>query len=200
MTGDSEETHQPVNADDVFDTLADLFLYAPVGLALQVNRVLPTLIESGRRRLDTPLGAAKVIGKLAVDQQRHTLAEKLRQATEPYFGPARRSTQGPTPEPATTHGAEDGTPSEQGGPSQGVPVTESPRSTTADRPESRRRDQFDAGLLAVPGYDILAASQVLEHLDGLGPAELDAIAAYESAGKRRLTILTRIEALRSEQE
>jgi hypothetical protein len=51
--------------------------------------------------------------------------------------------------------------------------------------------------LAIPGYDQLAASQVVARLSGLGPVELDQVAAYEEAHRARRTILNKITQLRS---
>ena len=53
----------------------------------------------------------------------------------------------------------------------------------------------DAETLPISAYDALSASQVVEHLDGLGRAELDAIRDYETAHRGRRTILGRIEQL-----
>ncbi len=53
-----------------------------------------------------------------------------------------------------------------------------------------------AGELAIPGYDALAASQVVARLDALEPDELAAVEAHELAGRRRRTILNRIAQLR----
>jgi hypothetical protein len=46
--------------------------------------------------------------------------------------------------------------------------------------------------LAIPGYDSLAASQVIPRLDGLSAEELDAVLRYERATRRRRTIFGRI--------
>jgi hypothetical protein len=46
--------------------------------------------------------------------------------------------------------------------------------------------------LAIPGYDTLAASQVVQRLSSLRPDELEAIRRYELATRGRRTILHRI--------
>lgn len=46
--------------------------------------------------------------------------------------------------------------------------------------------------LAIPGYDSLAASQVVPRLTTLGPDELGAIGSYEQANRGRRTILNRV--------
>ena len=49
--------------------------------------------------------------------------------------------------------------------------------------------------LAIPGYDALSASQVVERLAGLSGDELDAVRRYEAGHRRRRTILGKIEQL-----
>jgi hypothetical protein len=49
-----------------------------------------------------------------------------------------------------------------------------------------------AASLAIPGYDTLAASQVVQRLSSLRSDELDAIRRYEIATRGRRTILHRI--------
>lgn len=46
--------------------------------------------------------------------------------------------------------------------------------------------------LAIPGYDSLSASQVVQRLAGLSGSELEAVKAYEAANRGRRTILARI--------
>jgi hypothetical protein len=49
--------------------------------------------------------------------------------------------------------------------------------------------------LAIPGYDSLAASQVVQRLDGLSAEELAAVDTYERTHRARRTILTRVRQL-----
>lgn len=51
--------------------------------------------------------------------------------------------------------------------------------------------------LAIPGYDSLSASQVVQRLAGLAPDELAAVGAYESTHRGRRTILTRVSQLQA---
>jgi hypothetical protein len=46
--------------------------------------------------------------------------------------------------------------------------------------------------LAIPGYDALSASQVVQRLGGLSREELAQVEAYEQAGRGRKTILSKI--------
>jgi hypothetical protein len=49
--------------------------------------------------------------------------------------------------------------------------------------------------LAIPSYDSLSASQVVQRLAGLSHDEVAAVQAYESATRGRRTILSRAEQL-----
>ena len=51
--------------------------------------------------------------------------------------------------------------------------------------------------LAIPGYDTLSASQVVQRLGGLSADELEAVRAYEESSRKRKTILARVEQLQS---
>jgi hypothetical protein len=51
--------------------------------------------------------------------------------------------------------------------------------------------------LAIPGYDSLSASQVVQRLEGLSPPELEEVRAYEAGHRQRRTILHRVEQLLS---
>jgi hypothetical protein len=78
------------------------------------------------------------------------------------------------------------------------PADVSPASAPSVRGESAGAPS-SAGL-AIEGYDSLAASQVIARLGTLEPDELAAIGSYESATRRRQTILNRIAQLESDIE
>lgn len=52
--------------------------------------------------------------------------------------------------------------------------------------------------LAIPGYDSLSASQVVQRLAGLSKDELSAVGAYEEAHRGRRTILNRVNQLQGQ--
>jgi hypothetical protein len=54
-----------------------------------------------------------------------------------------------------------------------------------------------ASSLAIPGYDSLSASQVVQRLEGLSTRELEEVRAHEAAHRQRRTILHRVEQLLS---
>jgi hypothetical protein len=79
---------------------------------------------------------------------------------------------------------------------QTAPVRPDPageRRVATPRPSTPPRDpEVDR---AIPDYDILAASQVVRRLDGLGHDELRAVVRHEQATRGRRTILKRAEQL-----
>ncbi len=56
----------------------------------------------------------------------------------------------------------------------------------------------DAATLAIPAFDTLSASQVVQRLDGLSRPELVAVRAYETSTRGRRTILSRVDQLLDE--
>jgi hypothetical protein len=52
--------------------------------------------------------------------------------------------------------------------------------------------------LAIPGFDTLSASQVVQRLDGLTADELRAVRDHETGHRGRRTILNRVEQLLDE--
>ena len=74
------------------------------------------------------------------------------------------------------------------------------RTRTSDAPrqaEHAASPPMQAEELAIPDYDSLSAVQVVPRLDGLTAEELVDIESYESALRRRRTILNRVAQLRS---
>lgn len=51
--------------------------------------------------------------------------------------------------------------------------------------------------LAIPGYESLSASQVMPRLEGLTPAELEAVRVFEQQNRGRKTILSKIAQLQA---
>jgi hypothetical protein len=151
------------------DTALDLLVYAPLGLAITAQEELPKLIEKGRERVSGQVTMAKMVGQFAVGQGKHE-AEKLVRRVRPA-----EESRVSAPEPA----------SEPAAAPEPVPAT-------APVDHSGNGSGPSAESLAIPGYDALSASQVVQRLAGLSPEELDAVAAYESATRHRKTIISRI--------
>jgi hypothetical protein len=87
-----------------------------------------------------------------------------------------------------------------------TPGDSSPRATvTTLRPEAATQPSEvaptdaldDAAELPIPGYDSLAASQIVARLATLSEGELDILERHELAGRARRTVLNRIAQLRA---
>jgi hypothetical protein len=157
----------------------DVLVFAPVGLAVSAAEELPELIDKGRSRVAPEISNARIVGRLAVTQGQRRARRLVEEATD-------RLARGPAtaPPPGTrVTGAESA-------PRAGAPG--------GGRPEPPRgRERPDPAGLAIPGYDSLSASQVVQRLDGLSPSELEAVRAYEAATRGRKTILNKAAQLRA---
>jgi hypothetical protein len=210
-------------AQSPLDRLLDLAVYGPVGLALAARELLPRWAETGRRQVEAQAATARAVGRLAVDQGARQAARAVRGLAdrggtvlrEAGVAPAGRRPPpsdgapmpdvgvpdvGPSGDRAPGAEAQDltGAASPAGGPPPGPAV--GAVDTEVPGPSEAGAD-LDAGLdpaeLAIPGYDTLSASQVVQRLPGLSAEELEAVRTYELAGRARKTILLRVAQLKS---
>lgn len=156
------------------ERLIETAVFAPLGIAAMVRDEMDKLVQRGQQEAAN----AKVMGQYAVKQMRDDLEKRLKQVAERPAPP--RPAPAPTP-PAAPAAAKPPTPA------PAPPVVETNGSPVT---------VHDANNLAIPGYDSLSASQVVERLAGLNAEELAAIGSYEAAGRGRRTILNRVAQLR----
>ena len=152
------------------DHLLDLFVYAPLGLMMNLEEVVPELIEKGHQQVNM----ARMFGQFAVQTGTKEARKRVEQVQEQVA--ARRP---PAPAPA---------PDRASAPS---PV-EQPVRTDGNGAAAVAEPAPAAGELAIPDYDALSASQVVPRLAGLATDELDAVRRYEAANRGRKTILSKI--------
>lgn len=169
------------------DMALDVFFYAPLGLALTAAEEMPKLAEKGRRRFTTQWAAARMVGQFAVAQGRK---EAARRFTSPD------GTRPPAPAPAPTEAVTEPVAAPDPVPAAGGPTT-TPQAATPPATDGAGPAPALPAVdeLAIPGYDSLSASQVVQRLAGLSPAELDAVGRYEAGTRGRRTILTRVSQL-----
>jgi hypothetical protein len=146
----------------------NLFFFAPLGLLLNADEVIPQLIERGKQQVNM----ARMIGPFAVQQGQamagKTVARVQEQAAElAGMRPPKTPKAAPKPETAA--------------PAAAAPA---PRPAASTAPA--------VGTLAIPDYESLSASQVVPRLEGLSNVELDAVRGYEAAHRGRKTILNKI--------
>jgi hypothetical protein len=203
------------------DQVLDLVVYAPVGIALTAREELPRMIEKGRQRISGQVTLARMLGQLAVAQGQHEASKVARQAGDALVGLGiLRGDSVGTPAP----GGRVGDPSAARPGEAAAPWP--PDAGSSLRPDAGSSLRPDAGAeppaspvggsgpangsapapggeapssgdLAIPGYDSLSASQVVQRLAGLDSAELEAVRAYEASTRGRRTILNRIAQLQT---
>jgi hypothetical protein len=156
----------------------DLFVYAPVGLALTAAEEIPKLAARGRATVQAQMTMARIVGRFAVVQGRREVERRL--GGPRPTSPASRVT---TPLQSRAERTYD----DLLGSGSSVP-----KPGAAMGPEHPERP---ADELAIPGYDSLSASQVVQRLAGLSREELTAVGEYEEAHRGRRTVLTRIRQL-----
>ena len=180
---------------DRIEQTIEMFVYAPIGAGLYIKDMGPTFVNMFVAR-----GRAEIDRRQAQVQQRTTTARSIgqvavafgvpmvKQRVEREVGNARQLAQtfiesiGGTDEPVAPAPHPRATP--RPAPVKKAPVKTAP-TTNGAAPAGNA--------LPIPGYDALSASQVVERLAGLSPAELDAVRSYEGAHRNRRTILGKID-------
>jgi hypothetical protein len=188
-----------VDDNDTVRRVKEILVYAPVGFAMYLRDTAPSFLKVFVAR-----------GRAEFDQKKKSVGDQIGQVRDTGVSATgdngtqvlRLVTDGlsrvkETAEGALavigTFGADDGGESPtrasrptNGSETSGTPAGGSGATITATAPPPD---------LAIPDYDALSASQVVEHLGGLRVDELEAIRAYEMANRSRATILGKIEQL-----
>lgn len=167
----------------------NLFVYAPVGLLALAREELPHIIEKGKQELTNQATVAKMMGEYAVAEGRKEASKRLEQAGE-AVGSLRPDRRVPAPAPAASTTAASPAPAPPAPPPPAPIVPAAPPA-----PPAAPAPAVDG--LAIPGYDALSASQVVQRLAGLSGEELEDVRSYEVATRGRKTILNRVEQLRA---
>jgi len=182
--------------DTPIERAVELLVYAPIGLAMFAKDTVPTFMKmfvargqtevtQRRKTAGTQATQYKTIGQMAVKyggpevkRQAGAAAETVRRRAEETLAAVAAATTTP---PESTPGA--------------PPRPAAPPDSSADAPAAASGPTPAAGGLAIPDYDLLSASQVIERLDGLTHPELLQIRAYEITHRARTTILGKISQL-----
>ena len=161
------------------ERLIETAVYAPLGIAALIREELPKLVSRGQQEANM----AKMMGKFAVGMGRVEVEKRLNSFVD-RGKPAEKTASAAAPAAAPTP----------------PPAPVAPAAPVASAPSTNGQEVtvHDANSLAIPGYDSLSASQVVQRLAGLNAAELAAIGSYEAAGRGRRTILNRVAQLRDQ--
>jgi hypothetical protein len=168
--------------NDNLESALDLCVYAPIGMALYARDTVPGFMrafaargraEMSRKtsRVGDQANQAKSVGQMAIN---YGVPEVRRRAATLW-----------TIVEQVVVTRTSGTPSRPTPPG-GTSAPAAP----IDEPAAGPRPK-----LAIPDYDELSASQVVDRLDGLGADELAQVRAYEVQNRGRRTILGKIDQL-----
>ena len=200
-----EAPEQPLS-----ERFLDLFVFLQAGLAVTVAEELPRLAERGRELLGVQVNSARVVGKFAVKAG----TSELKKRSEGLKRSGDAAPAGPPGTTSTTGRTDRSRPGTQtvGGPPRLRTIPHPPDrpasgasaatpEAVASPPPQEKVDAHipDVASLAIPGFDTLSASQVVQRLDGLNRTELVAARAYETSTRGRRTILSRVDQLLDQQ-
>lgn len=146
--------------------LVDLFVYAPIGIALEAVDNMPKFVERGKSQLTIGRFLARTAAKKGgstLEGMAERFVNDASQVIVDLFGID-----------LTPDGAEDD-----------APVVKPAKAVEAGDVE-----------LPIADYDSQAAAQIVKLLAQLTPDEWDQIEAHETAGRGRVTILRKITQLR----
>ncbi len=202
MSENHTERPNPDRRDSPLDRALDVALYGPVGLAMAAREMLPDWIAEGRRQVEGQLTLARTIGRLAVHQGPRQAGDVVRrvadQAESVLTGlgliPDARTGSTTRTAPGTDSATDTPTDTAAGARAGSAPAAPpAPRTPPSPGPGPVGAS---AAQLAIPGYDTLSASQVVQRLPGLSADELEAVRLHEVAGRSRKTVLLKVAQLR----
>jgi hypothetical protein len=153
----------------------DLAVHLPVGILVAIAHDVPGLVERGRAQIRQDVVIARFLGKMAVEQGGRVARSGIERRVRRTLGVDGSGEEEAIISPRDVMpGAADG--------SIGVAAAEF-MSSGDDLP--------------IPGYDELAAPQIIERLAALQPDELERVELHERGHRRRRTVLGRIDQIRS---
>jgi hypothetical protein len=172
----TDESKNPI------ERLADLFVFAPIGFALEAREVWPRLAERGRAQVHQT-GRAVSRGREWAGAR---MDDAQGQAEAALSGLGLRTRDnGAAPDAGAVSHLRAATAGR-------APTPSSPRP-----PVEVSEPPVDPARLAIPDYDALSASQVVPRLAGLAPDELELVRQYEAGTRGRKTILNKIAQLQA---
>jgi pyruvate/2-oxoglutarate dehydrogenase complex dihydrolipoamide acyltransferase (E2) component len=181
-----EQEKTPV--EQAVEQAVEVFVYAPIGLLFEGASLLPQLVERGRNQVSM----ARMIGQFAVQQGKGEATKAVSRLQDQAAGVLDFLGDSVTPLP------EDPAPAPAPAPAPRAEPAPAP-AAAKKRPAAKKAtpSAVDAGSLAIPDYDGLSASHVVNRLAGLSAAELEAVRGYEAANRGRKTILSKVQQLQS---
>ena len=206
------------------DRVVELAVHVPVGIAAFARDAVPTLVTmfAGRGKREVDVHQREVVGQIAnykavgelavkfgppvvkqrVNEQMVTLRAKSIEAFESFSASSKAysglsdmcsSGAGPHLTENLEARSKEAPAKEDSAPNM-APISESINEPSTPESDST---PMHPGSLSIPDYDGLAASQIIERLEGLNPGELSDVEDYERSTRARRTILGKIAILRT---
>ncbi len=180
------------------DKFADAGVYFPVGLYLLGKQEIPKITEKGRSFVSNQLTMAKTIGEFAVtfgsgEAEKRLLAQVRKLGIRWGDHPKTASGSSQESKLSVNDLSSDGAGTNSSGESPSF--VENGKHVVSGN--GKQISKASAQELAIPGYDSLSASQVVQRLEGLSKNDLTALIEYEKATRARSTILNKAIALSS---
>lgn len=174
----------PADAPDLSDRLADLLIYAPLGLLWERDQVLERLVKRGRSQTQL----AKLAAQMAAQRGPEEVEKQVKKTLESLAG----SLAGPLARVLVEAGVALGVP---GGakPSASPPPAQAPAPEAATPAPETMTAQGEVG--GIVDYDQRSAREVLGLLAPLDSDALAEVRAYELVGRKRKTILAKLDQL-----
>ncbi len=180
-----EQEKTPV--EQAVEQAVEVFVYAPIGLLFEGASLLPQLVERGRNQVSM----ARMIGQFAVQQGTGEATKAVSTLQDQAAGVLDFLGDSVTPLPDD--------PAPAPAPASAPAADPAAPASAKNRPAAKKAapTAVEAGSLAIPDYDGLSASHVVNRLAGLSAAELEAVRGYEAANRGRKTILSKVQQLQS---
>jgi hypothetical protein len=176
----------------------EALVYAPIGLLFEGASLLPQLVEKGKAQVTM----ARMLGKFAVEQGRGEATKAAGRLQDQAAGLLDFIGGTVTPLPAEPPAPEAAKATAKKA-AKATPARGSKATAGAARQAARKVAGVvdgaapDVTALAIPDYDGLSASHVVNRLASLSAAELEAVRSYEAGNRGRKTILSKIAQLQS---
>jgi hypothetical protein len=194
MSDQSNAASDKTPVEVAVEHAVEALVYAPIGLLFEGASLLPQLVEKGRNQV----AMARMIGKFAVEQGRTEATKAASRLQDQAAGVI--DFIGGTVTPLPSDGSAPPAPT----PTPKPRATRTPSASTGVAREAARKvagvvaeASGDASGLAIPDYDGLSASHVVNRLASLSPEELESVRLYEVANRGRKTILSKVAQLQS---
>jgi hypothetical protein len=162
------------------DSILDVFVYAPLGVAVQMKEQLPLLAQHGREAAAAGLPMYRTVGEFAVKGFREKAEQHAGGITDllsslGIFGSMNSSS-------PSEHAEQDDSDVHDAPPGTAAAALSSDEAPAAEGPP-------------IEGYDAMPAVEVVKMLLSLTIDERAAVAAHERANRGRRTILGKLEQL-----